>query len=78
MPAGLPVGLLGGPFPQAVGPAGRTPGSGGQPVQPGHLVGSVVCVILLITGLDIQILDPSGAQLRRLTLDPAKDYQPLN
>jgi hypothetical protein len=34
-------------------------------------------VILLITGLGIQILDPSGAQLRRLTLDPAKDYQPL-
>ncbi len=34
-------------------------------------------VILLITGLDIQILDPSGAQLRKLTLDPAKDYQPL-
>ncbi len=35
-------------------------------------------VILLITGLHIQILDPSGAQLRRLTLDPAKDYQPLS
>jgi transposase InsO family protein len=34
-------------------------------------------VILLIAGLDIQILDPSGAQLRRLTLDPASDYQAL-
>ena len=35
-------------------------------------------VILLITGRDIQIPGPSGARLRRLTLDPAKDYQPLN
>jgi hypothetical protein len=34
-------------------------------------------VILLISGLDIQILSPDGAQLRKLTLDPAKDYQPL-
>lgn len=31
-------------------------------------------VILLITGLHIQIPGPSGAQL---PLDPAKDYQPL-
>ena len=34
-------------------------------------------VILLINGLDIQIISPDGAQLRKLTLDPAKDYQPL-
>lgn len=34
-------------------------------------------VILLINGLDIQIISPDGAQLRKLTLNPAKDYQPL-
>jgi len=34
-------------------------------------------VILLINGRDIQIISPDGAQLRKLTLDPAKDYQPL-
>lgn len=34
-------------------------------------------VILLIAGLDIQILSPDGTQLRRLTLNPAQDYQPL-
>jgi hypothetical protein len=34
-------------------------------------------VILLINGLDIQIISPDGQQLRKLTLDPAKDYQPL-
>jgi transposase InsO family protein len=33
-------------------------------------------VILLIAGLDIQILGLDGAQLRTLTLDPARDYQP--
>ena len=35
-------------------------------------------VILLINGLNIQIISPDGAQLRKLTLDPAKDYQPLS
>jgi Integrase core domain len=34
-------------------------------------------VIVLIAGLDIQVPGPGGAQLRRLTLDPARDYQPL-
>ena len=34
-------------------------------------------VILLINGLDVQIIGLDGAQLRKLTLDPAKDYQPL-
>jgi transposase InsO family protein len=34
-------------------------------------------VIPLINGLNIQVISPDGAQLRKLTLDPAKDYQPL-
>jgi hypothetical protein len=34
-------------------------------------------VFLLINGLDIQIISPDGSQVRKLTLDPAKDYQPL-
>ena len=34
-------------------------------------------VIMLIAGLEIRILDQEGNQLRRLTLDPTKDYQPI-
>jgi transposase InsO family protein len=34
-------------------------------------------VILLINRRDIQIISLDGAQLRKLTLDPARDYQPL-
>jgi transposase InsO family protein len=33
-------------------------------------------VIMLIDGLDIRIITPDGELLRRLTLDPSKDYQP--
>jgi hypothetical protein len=33
-------------------------------------------VIILIAGLDVQILGEDGSPLRRLTIDPAKDYQP--
>ena len=33
-------------------------------------------VIILRSGLDIQILTPDGEQLRHLTLDPSNDYQP--
>ena len=32
-------------------------------------------VIILIAGLDIQILGEDGSPLRRLTLDLTKDYQ---
>ena len=34
-------------------------------------------IILLIAGRDIQILTLDGKPLRRLTLDPTKDYQPI-
>jgi len=34
-------------------------------------------VIMLIAGLEIRVLSLDGTQLRRLTLDPTKDYQPL-
>jgi transposase InsO family protein len=34
-------------------------------------------VILLVAGLDVNILGLDGSQLRKLTLDPAKDYQPI-
>lgn len=34
-------------------------------------------VVMLIAGLEIRILDQEGNQLRRLTLDPTKDYQPI-
>ena len=32
---------------------------------------------MLIAGLEIRILSLDGTQLRRLTLDPTKDYQPI-
>jgi transposase InsO family protein len=35
-------------------------------------------VIMLIAGLEIRILALDGTQLRRLTLNPQKDYQPLS
>ena len=34
-------------------------------------------VILLVAGLDIRILSLDGTQLRRLTLDTTRDYQPI-
>ena len=34
-------------------------------------------VILLVAGREVRILSLDGAQLRRLTLDPTKDYQPM-
>jgi transposase InsO family protein len=34
-------------------------------------------VVMLIAGKDIRILSLDGTQLRRLTLDPTKDYQPI-
>ena len=34
-------------------------------------------IVMLIAGLEIRILDHEGNQLRRLTLDPTKDYQPI-
>ena len=34
-------------------------------------------VVLLVAGLEVQILGLDGSPLRRLVLDPAKDYQPL-
>jgi transposase InsO family protein len=34
-------------------------------------------VLMLVAGLEITILSLDGAQLRRLTLDPTKDYQPI-
>jgi transposase InsO family protein len=34
-------------------------------------------VIMLIADLEIRILDQEGNQLRALTLDPTKDYQPI-
>jgi hypothetical protein len=33
-------------------------------------------VILLVAGRDVQILGPDGSPLRKLRLDPTKDYQP--
>ena len=33
-------------------------------------------VIMLIDGLDVRVLAEDGELLRRLTLDPARDYQP--
>jgi hypothetical protein len=32
---------------------------------------------MLIAGRDIRILSLDGTQLRRLTLDPTRDYQPM-
>jgi transposase InsO family protein len=34
-------------------------------------------VLMLVADLDIRVLDTEGILLRHLTLDPAKDYQPL-
>ena len=34
-------------------------------------------VILLVAGREVRILTLDGTQLRRLTLDPSKDYQPM-
>ncbi|MBV8959241.1 MAG: IS481 family transposase [Actinobacteria bacterium] len=34
-------------------------------------------VILLVAGLEVRILSLDGSQLRRLTLDPTIDYQPM-
>jgi hypothetical protein len=34
-------------------------------------------VVLLVAGLDIRILSLDGTQLRRLKLDPTRDYQPI-
>ncbi len=33
-------------------------------------------VVLLIADRDVRILTPQGRVLRRLTLDPSRDYQP--
>jgi transposase InsO family protein len=35
-------------------------------------------VVMLIAGLEIRILSLDGTQLRRLTLDPTRDYQPMS
>lgn len=35
-------------------------------------------VVLLVAGLEVRILSLDGTQLRRLKLDPAKDYQALS
>ena len=35
-------------------------------------------VIVLVADLDIRVLSQEGELLRHLTLDPTKDYQPLN
>ena len=34
-------------------------------------------VVLLVAGLEVRVLSLEGNQLRRLKLDPSKDYQPL-
>jgi hypothetical protein len=34
-------------------------------------------VILLVAGCEVQILGEDGSPLRRLTLDPSIDYQPM-
>lgn len=33
-------------------------------------------VIMLVAGLDVRVLSSDGELLRRLTLDPSRDYQP--
>ena len=35
-------------------------------------------IVMLIADLEIRILDQDGNQLRQLTLDPTKDYQPIH
>jgi hypothetical protein len=32
---------------------------------------------MLVAGREIRVLSLDGIQLRRLTLDPTKDYQPM-
>lgn len=34
-------------------------------------------VVLLVAGLEVRILSLDGSQLRRLILDPTRDYQPM-
>ena len=34
-------------------------------------------VVLLVAGLEVRILDLDGNQIRRLRLDPTRDYQPI-
>ena len=34
-------------------------------------------MILLVAGRDVQIVGEDGSPLRRLTLDPTVDYQPM-
>lgn len=34
-------------------------------------------VVLLVAGLEVRILDLEGNQIRRVTIDPTKDYQPM-
>ncbi len=35
-------------------------------------------VLVLVADLDVQVLTEDGELLRALTLDPSRDYQPLN
>jgi hypothetical protein len=34
-------------------------------------------IVMLVAGREIRVLSLDGIQLRRLTLDPTKDYQPM-
>lgn len=34
-------------------------------------------VVMLVAGLEIRILSLDGTQIRRLILDPTRDYQPI-
>jgi hypothetical protein len=34
-------------------------------------------VVMLVAGREVKILDLDGTQIRRLILDPTKDYQPI-
>jgi hypothetical protein len=34
-------------------------------------------VVMLVAGLEVRILDLEGGQLRRVLVDPTKDYQPI-
>ena len=42
---------------------------------PGHHEGAGWRVAMLIEGLDIEVVGLDGSTLRRLVLDPTKDYQ---
>jgi len=35
-------------------------------------------VLLLVAGADVRVVTTDGVLLRQLTLDPKRDYQPLN